>query len=249
MAPIRIAICDTNQNELEGHAKICRAICEKNGLPVTLATFPTSQSLAFEMGDPAYCGMMDILIIEPEGGCEAVASYVRNTQGYKGIIIYLSRSTDETHFYQAFDVSAFSYIKKGDLNRFSAVFTDALQAVQDKERLFIAVSHAGEYRNIDIRDIFYIEAAHHMVCVRYTGGEFTFLSTLNEMEDRLKDCGFLRIQRSFLVSMDAIHKISYEQVILNDGTIITVGRGVYGELKEAMDKWRSFGNTVVARTA
>ena len=242
MANMRVLICDTNQTELEGHAKICRAICEKNNMQVSVMTFSSSKALAFEMDDPAFCGAADILIIEPDDGCEAVASYVRKKLGYKGMILYLSRSTDTKYFYGAFDANARSYIPKGDLKRFLTVFEEALQEAENKERLFIAVSYAGEYRNIDIRDIDYFETmANHLVNVNYAGGDFGFLSSLSELEDRLKDYGFMRVQRSFLVSMDSIHKISYEEVILNNGESIPVGRGNYAELKKAMDKWRGTG--------
>jgi len=241
-------MCDTNRDELEGHAKICRAICEKNGLPATVTTFSDAKSLIFEMGDPAFCGMVDIMIIEPDDGCSGVASYVRKL-GYKGIIVYLSRAVGTEYFYQAFDVNAFSYVEKGKLKRFSTVFENALKAAQDRERLFIAVSYAGEYRNIDIRDIYYFETTgNHLICVRHSQGEFSFITSLSELEERLRDFGFMRVQRSYLVSMDAIHKISYDEVVLNNGKSIPVGRGNYAELKGAMDKWRGCGAAFATKT-
>ena len=242
MIKLKIILYDTNSVELEGHAKVCRAICEKINLPTTILTFSSGKSLVFEMGDPGYCDSVDILIIEPDGGNEALASYIRRHLGYKGLILYLSRSTDERYFYGAFDAGAYSYIKKGDLNRFSTVFAAALKAAEERERLFIAVSFNGEYKNIDIRDIHYFETSiNHLICVKYKGGEFNFLSSLSSIEEQLKNRGFIRVQRSFLVSIDAIHKISFNEVILNNGVSIPVGRGNYSALKEAMDKWRGCG--------
>ena len=246
MANLKIVICDTNHEDLDGYAKICRAICEKINMPATLTTFSTSQSLAFEMGDPVFCSTVDILIIEPDDGCEALASYVYNKLGYKGIILYLSRSIDEKHFYSAFDVNAFSFIKKGDLNRFRTIFAEVLSVAKERERSFIAVSYLGEYRSIDIQDIYSFETTENersanLIKVKYTGGEFDFISTLSELEEKLKNAGFLRVQRSFIVSIDAIHKISYQEVILNNGESLPVSRGMYSELKEAIHKRKSSG--------
>ena len=246
MANLKIVICDTNKNELEGHARVCKSICEKKNLPVTILTFGESKTLVFEMGDPAFNDSVDIMIIEPDGGCEALASYLRKQLGYKGVILYLSRSIDEKHFYSAFDVNAFSFIKKGDLNRFGTVFAEALSIAKEKERLFIAVSYLGEYRNIDIRDIYSFETAENdhsanLIRVKYVGGEFDFISTLSELEEKLKAVGFLRVQRSFIVSIDAIHKVSYQEVILNNGESVPVSRGAGSEIKEAVHNWNSSG--------
>ena len=252
MANLKIVICDTNKQELEGHGKICRAICEKKNLPVTVLTFSDSRNLAFEMSEPAFSDSVDILIIEPDDGCEKVASYIRNQLGYNGIILYLSRSGDEKYFYSAFDAKAFSFIRKGDLNRFSAVFGEALIIAKDRVRSFIAVSYLGEYRNIDIRDIYSFETSENkqsanLIRVKYAGGEFDFISTLTELEEKLKDYGFFRVQRSYLVSMDAIHNISYQEVILNSGESFPISRGIHTELKEAMNKWRGVGAAYVSK--
>ena len=235
---IRIVICDTNPEELEGYAKICRAICADKRLPVVLTTFSNSQSLLFEMNDRAFSSLVSILVIEPDGGCEAVASTLRNSQ-YDGIILYLSRTMDKKYLYQAFDAAAFSYVQKGDMQRFSKVLEEAVKAADQLERQYIAVSCAGEYRQIDIRDIYYFETTmDHMICVWYRSGKFIFQSSLSNLEERLRDRGFFRLHRSFLVALDAIHMVSFDAATLNNGKGIPIGRGNYPTLKDALDKWR-----------
>jgi len=235
---IRIIICDTNKAELETYARICRTICEDKQIPTVLTTFSNSQTLLFEMSDTAFSSMVSILILEPDNGCESVASAVRSS-GYNGIILYLSRSSDIKYFYQAFDVKAFNYVRKGDIIRFPKVFMNTIKAVEQLERQRISLSFAGEYKQIDMRDIYYFETTmDHMVCVWYNGGKFIFQSSLSNLEGRLKEYGFLRTHRSYLVSLNAISRITFDEVTLNDGKAIPISRGRYHVLKEAMDKWR-----------
>ena len=78
-----------------------------------------------------------------------------------------------------------------------------------------------------------------MVCVWYAGGKFIFQSSLSNLEERLKDRGFMRVHRSYLVSLDAVHRISFEDgITLNNGKSIPSSRSNYSVLKDAMDKWR-----------
>jgi len=234
---LRVVLCDTNPLEAERYTATCRAICEKERIPAVFTTFSSSQSLLFEMLDPAFSSMVSILILEPFNGCEVVAETVRKV-GYDGIILYHSWATEKKYFYQAFDANAYNYVEKSGPSRFEAVFESALQAARRLERQYIALSCAGEYRQIDLRDIYYFETSmDHMVCVWYAGGKFIFQSSLANLEERLKNCGFIRTHRSYLVALNAIHHISFDQVTLLNGKSIPVGRGNYTALKGAMDKW------------
>ena len=237
MEALRIVICDTNPSELERYAVTCRAICEEKRIPAVFATFASGQALLFEMLDPAFASLVSILILEPFNGCEVVAETVRKA-GYDGVILYHSWATEKKYFYQAFDSGAYNYVEKGGSIRFETVFEGALQAARQLERQYIALSCAGEYRHIDLRDIYYFETSmDHMVCVWYAGGKFVFQSSLANLEARLKQHGFIRTHRSYLVALDAIHRVAFDQVTLINGKSIPVGRGNYAALKDAMDKW------------
>ena len=234
---LRIVICDSNPVELKKCAHICRTICQEQGVQAMVTTFSDGKALQFEMMEPAFSSMVNILVLEPSNGCEVIAEIVRKN-GYDGIILYLSWATEKEYFYQAFDVSAYNYVEKSGLARFAKVFEDTLKAARQQERQHITLSCAGEFRQIDLRDIFYFETSmDHMVCVWYAGGKFVFQSSLSNLEEKLKGCGFIRTHRSYLVALDAVRQATFEQVTLINGQTIPVGRGKYAALKEAMDKW------------
>jgi DNA-binding LytR/AlgR family response regulator len=234
---LRIVICDTNPAELERHAAVCRAICERKRLPALFTTFSNGQALLFEMMDPAFYSVVSILVLEPFNGCEVVAEAVRRA-GYEGVVLYHSWVTKKEYFYQAFDAGAYNYVEKGGQARFEAVFEGALEAALRLERQYMFLSCAGEHRQIDLRDIFYFETSmNHMVCVWSAGGKFLFRSNLSELEVRLKNYGFVRIHRAFLVALGAVRAASIDQATLANGKSIPISRGNYPALKAAMDKW------------
>ncbi|MCL2487848.1 MAG: response regulator transcription factor [Oscillospiraceae bacterium] len=243
MKRFQIALCDTNKQELEGYATVCRGICEKNGLSADFKLYASSGDLLFDMGPHEFTWMFNIFIIDPENGFSDMPSAIRRV-GYNGVILYLSHSKSPEHYQQAFDAGAYNFIEKGTepqlLFRFQSVFEAALQTAKQIDRQFLMVSCAGELRRIEVKDIHYFEsAADHMVNVVYNGGSFQFLSTMKGLEERFRDRGFVRVHRSYLVSVDAIHRVEPGTLTLNSGRRILVSRDRYPALKTAMFCWQT----------
>ena len=241
MEKLRIAICDENTQEADGYAQICRSICENNNVPIELKCYTNNNSFLFDAKDDAYRALLSILIVEPEGDFAAIPATVRK-QGYDGLILYLSHSTAPECYHQAFDVDAFNFVQKDTdhktLVRFQEVFANALTAARQLERQYIVLSCAGEYRQIEIKDVYYFEAMDKMVRVEYNGGIFQFVSTLQSLYERLDGRGFVRTHRSYIVAIDAISRLDSDELTLNNGRKIPVSRSYFTAVKSAKDRWQ-----------
>jgi len=232
MEKLKIFMLDSNQAELNYYGNLCSNIAVKHGVQIELKLYANSQNLLFDLDDPYTMSTLSVLIVEPDSGYEAIPPTVRK-MGYKGLIVYLSRLASEACYLQAFNAQAYQFIKKGEkhLQRFYTVFEQVLKAAESMYREYIVVSGYGEYKQIQINEIYYFEARDKLMTVHYTGGQFEFFSTLQRLEERLQDQGFVRVNKSYLVSMEHIHKYGYEKLVLNDGTEIAVGRSYYPALK------------------
>ena len=233
MNKIRIAMFDTNAEELKFYAKTVKSICENNNTVPEIKTYDTYKSLLFDMGDPEFTSMTSILVIDPDQGNAAVLSAVREL-GFTGHILCLSHSMTPDCLFHAFDAKVFNYTQKGAENmfRFQTVFEQALESLEQIDRQYIVVSHKGEYRQIDIRDIEYCETmANHMVSICYKDGTFEFLSSMSELEDRLGKHGFVRVHRSYLVAAKCIQHLSYNMLTLTNGQELPIGRKYYTHVK------------------
>lgn len=243
MKKLRIVLADANRRELEGYEKICRSICEKNDVSVTFKFYLNSGDLLFDMNDKDFASSVTMLIIDPENGFDVIPSIVRSN-GYDGLILYLSRSKSPEHFRQAFDASAFNFIQKGTsqklLARFHSIFESAIHTAKQNDRQYLAASYAGEYRRIEVTDILYFEAAaDHTINVVYKGGSFQFRSTMKSLEEQLVGRGFIRAHRCYFVSIDAIHRVDPDGLTLNNGFKIIVSRDRYASLKTAILNWQT----------
>ena len=238
MEKLKIILCGTNETELDGYAAICRGICEKADVPADLLLYANSSDLLFDMNDHSFSASVGIFIVDPENGFETAPAAVRKA-GYDGLLFYLSHSSSPAHYRQAFDVGSLNFVQKGtdhkELSRFYDVFNQALQSVKQLKRQYLAVSNVGEYRNIKIEDIYYFETArNHMIRVVYKGGSFEFISTLQKLEESFCDYGFVRVHRSYLVSVDSIHRVETDILTLNNESTIPVSRNNAATLKAAI---------------
>lgn len=243
MANLKVVICDSDRQELEGHANICREVCEQNGVSAEFKLYSNTNEILFDMDDDKFSATVSIFIIDPENGFDPIPFSIRE-KGYNGIIIYLSNSKSLDHYRQAFDVGAFNFLEKGAdppiLSRFKSVFGSALQSAEKPDRHYLAVSYAGEFKRIPIQDILYFETASNMkINIVYKGGSFEYLSTMQSLEKRFSNRGFVRVHRSYLVSIDAIHRVDRNGLTLNNGHRISVSRDRQPSLKAAMFCWQS----------
>lgn len=80
---------------------------------------------------------------------------------------------------------------------------------QAKENHLSVRIHSG-LRKIDITDIYYFQAEHKYVTVKYNGGEVIIEDSLKSLESRFED-SFIRIHRNALVSKQQLIAIRKDQ--------------------------------------
>ena len=244
MEKMKIVLCDANKTERDGYAAICRGICEKLDVSADIKLYSNSDDVMFDMGDISFSALVSIFIVDPENGFETVPAAIRDN-GYDGLILYLSHSSSSVHFRQAFDVNAYHFSQKGTdtqiLAKFHEVFEKSLDAAKLRDRKFFVASYAGEYKKIEVDNIFYFEtlpnySVNHMVKVVHKGGSFSFIASLQELEERFRENGFVRVHQSYLVSVDSIHRIDIGELTLNNSSRIPISRRSLPTLKLAMSR-------------
>jgi len=239
---LRIVLCDDNAAEAEKCYSLCREICTALEAAAEFKVYTSVHELLFDMDSTAFTALVNIFIIEPEGAFCALPGKLRK-QGYDGIILYYSCATTMERYHQAFDYGAYNFLQKGadhtTISRFRAVFERCLRAVDDLERQVIVLACAGEYKQIPIKEIRYFEAAFdHTVSVVYGSERFRFPSTLRSLEERLRDRGFVRTHRSYIVAIDSILQLEPSELTLKGGDRIPVSRSYYSSLKATIERWR-----------
>ncbi|PRX54920.1 LytR/AlgR family response regulator transcription factor [Flagellimonas meridianipacifica] len=109
-------------------------------------------------------------------------------------------------------------------------FVQAVNKVLDLEKQMKAVetSHSenhffirsnGKYEKIYFSDIEYIQGLQNYVTIFTSREKYTTLLTLKQLETNLDAEGFVRVHKSFIVSLDKINSIENHEIRLTDKTI------------------------------
>ncbi|OXA90426.1 LytR/AlgR family response regulator transcription factor [Flavobacterium hercynium] len=108
--------------------------------------------------------------------------------------------------------------------------------VVDDEFIFIKVEY--QWVRVSLKDILYIEGLKDYVKIHLTAPQKSLLSliSLKALEEKLSSSKFMRIHRSYIVSLDKISAISKNSIFI-DKAEVTVGEQYKETFKAIVDKW------------
>lgn len=240
-----VAICDDMEREREHCQKQIAALADKHNVNVEFSLYHSGEELLFHMQDARNLPEAIYLDMKMAGmtGVE-VAKKLRDCD-YSGEIIFYTVSKE--YYSPAFDVGALHYIVKGETTtvKFEDIFLRAVKSVREKTTEYIMCAGAGEYRNVEIKKIRFFKVAKRIITVFYDQEEeFSFYSSIGKIELRLKDYGFVRVNRQYLVAIGRIRTISFKDILLDSGEVIPVGRSYYADLKRELAEYADIGQVV-----
>ena len=122
-----------------------------------------------------------------------------------------------------YDVSDY-LIKPVDPSRFEqavnkvAEISDAVKSKADtQDHLFIKKNKG--YTRINFDDIQYLEALADYVQINTKTDRFTVLSTMKSISSRLPEVRFLRVHRSYIVSLEKIDRLDDNMIMIGEKSI------------------------------
>ncbi|KUJ60789.1 two-component system response regulator [Flavobacteriaceae bacterium CRH] len=106
----------------------------------------------------------------------------------------------------------------------------------DDEFIFLKVEY--QWVRISLKDISYIESLKDYVKVHIDDSQKSVLSliSLKALEEKLPSSKFMRVHRSYIVSLDKISAISKNSIFI-DKAEITVGEQYKETFKSIVEKW------------
>lgn len=134
---------------------------------------------------------------------------------------------------EGYEVNALRYlVKPVEMNKLGEV----LKYVQDKKNNSrqIMIREEGEDIVIDISDIIYMESMDKNVRIVTSKREYVTRYNISDYEEELKNSGFLRIHRGYLISLSKVKKIVKNDVVMDGDISLPVSRSNLKALKDAL---------------
>lgn len=155
------------------------------------------------------------------------------------ILIFITNYIDYSP--QGYEVQAFRYLLKSELEQKLEDYVDQALAAWYKERDLIRIRCEGEDIDIPSYTLVYVETTLRRLLLHLCNAPRTTLRTrmtMRELSELLAARGFLRIHKSFLVNMAYIQKLQSTAAYLTDGTVLPVSSHNYTEIKKVYLQWK-----------
>ena len=147
-------------------------------------------------------------------------------------IVFVTNHTELAHI--GYLYGAFRYVRKFALEEELREAAQSLKREFDLQSEFLLLkTQRGEIIR-DVKSIRYFEVKGHQVTVFFGDTEERVSGTMNEYEQRLKDVGFIRIHKSFLVNFRFIESVGKTDVKLTDGSTLSLSRNRVAETKRKL---------------
>ena len=164
----------------------------------------------------------DLLFLDMEMPGMNGIEFIASVPNIPHVIVVSSKKEYAADTYN-YDVTDY-LVKPIDPNRFKLAVDKALEIKESvkansdqKDHLFIKKNKG--FTRINFNDINYLEALADYVQINTDDERFTVLSTMKSISNRLPEDKFLRVHRSFIVSLDKIERLDENMIMIKDKSI------------------------------
>lgn len=237
---MEILICDSDPNSVEHCKKQIAFFAKKNDIIANIQTTHSGSSvLLFQ--DTKYAKLDLIYLDQYLPGMSGIeTAFQLRKNGLMADIVFYTEN--DLHAVDGYDVEALHYLVKDQAtsDKFEEVFLKAARRADARSTDVLALSCAGEHRNILLKNIYYFDVDKRILTVHYKKESqmetFSFYSSLSKIEEALFGKGFLRIHSSFLVSEQYIFKCMAHDVELFSGERLPIGKSYRTNIKDFLSR-------------
>lgn len=230
---LTIAICDDDSNQRRYLAELTAAWAKSRQHAPAFCLYDSAEAFlfAYDADKNVDLLLLDIQMKDMNGVELARRLRMENRQIQ---IIFITGFAD--YMAEGFEVAALHYLLKPvDPAKLTAVLDRAAELLSRPPRSVLLETEDGT-RRVAIDEIRVVEAQGHLTLISAECGRFAVKASIGELEKLLGD-GFFRCQRSFLIGLAFVQKVTRKAVFMTDGTEIPLSRGLYEEINRAIIRY------------
>lgn len=225
---MKIAVCDDENKIVEEITSYIKK------------DFPMSEVRAYSNGESFLAASEErpevlLLDIDMPGisGMEVAAALTR--EKVSTLIVFVT-AHDEL-VYDSFKYHPFAFVRKKFLEEeLKAVLSDCEKQLVSRNKNFV-FQNASKLVTLSQSDILYFEGQANYLAIHTTSDEYKMRSTMAGVEKELEDSDFLRIHKGFLVNLEHIRVLKTEELELDNGTVLPIGKSYSEAAKKSILKY------------
>lgn len=162
------------------------------------------------------------------------AGYIRKLDS-EVVIIFITNMPQ--YVMEGYKVDAMDYVLKPiGYYAFSQRIDRALTRMKKRTKKYLAIAIKGGLKKLDVSKITYIEVQDHELVYHTEQGDFLTKGSLSEVETELRDMGFFRCNKCYLVNLDYVEMLQNNDALVGD-VWIQVSRAKKKALMDALNNY------------
>lgn len=233
---IKIAICDDDVNAVSLHEDIAKSCLQSCGIGYDIITYTQSSNLLYDIADDHFFYDLILLDIEMPGMTgmeisEQIKPYLPNVK-----IIFITSHIE--YAIDAYELSIFRYVPKSNIdNRLTVAIIDAAKLIELEAGQEYTIQTSIRLERIPYKNIFYVQREGKNASIISSTGASKVRKSLQQVYEELNTPEFIYIDRSYIVNIIQIMKISDGTVRLKNGEQLPISRSHLREVKQQINRF------------
>lgn len=226
---LSVAVCDDEVLDCCNIANRVKEICEKMEVPCMIRQFHHGKELLQTVEN------FDIIFLDIRmSGMDGMeTAQLLRDMAYDKILIFISSSRE--YVFEAYEVEAFQYlVKPVSAQKLNDVLKRAMGKLKQDSNEFIIVTRERQSRKLLLRDIWYFEIRGRIVCIHGVNGIFEYYGQMGNLEKELREKGFFRCHKSYLIHLKYVDTYNRQEVFLENGERIPIAKRRYNSFCEGI---------------
>lgn len=232
---IRAAIVEDEKEQYEYYGKMLEAWGKERDIRLNITYAGSAEEFLFKYDRQ---GMFDLIFLDVcmkgMNGMElarAIRRFDRNVQ-----IMFLTGVSE--YVFEGYEIGAVRYlVKPVDENKLADALDACKEKLENRSEDFLTFKYLGENLKIARNEIIYVQVAGHYLQMQTASERYEWKDSLKKMLAKLDTDRFVMVNRSVVVNLEYVDKITREECILENGEAIPVSRGAYTALNDAFMRY------------
>lgn len=224
---VRFAVCDDERDMAD---YISDKLCEYYAGECEIKKYENGESLLADNCRELFDAFFLDIGMHGLDGME-LAKKIREDNQYVKIVFVTNK---EELAYKGYLYGAFRYVRKSKLEQELCEAAESLKKYFDSLNKHLNLKTPEGELTMDIRSIKFFEVNGHTVTIVCEDDEVRVCGTMKEYEECLKEKGFIRIHKSYLVNFRYICSVEKNDVMLTSGKKLPLSRKRIDEVRKRL---------------
>lgn len=230
---LKIAICDDEIRICKLYREKVQLFMGEKGIKADINVFSEPQAFLENLQKQSYNIILLDIDMPQISGLE-IAKEMKQLQ-QKSLLIFVTNQ--DALVFETFQYHPFSFIRKSLLEE--ELYLVLCQAVEELANRQSRYTFKCEKETVTVllADILYLEAEGNYIMLHTKQAAYRIRETMTHVERALAPKGFVRIHKGFLVNQEAVFRIGNDEITLENGAVLPIGRSNKEQTKETLMRY------------